>query len=311
MKDFFKNYCQFSKKERLGVVVLVALIGLFILLPHLYQPPVKKVYTDSILNQINQQAPVQLVDSGKFQTANENTIKQYRLFSFDPNIATAAEFAALGLTEKNIRTIDNYRSKGGRFRQATDFLKIWGIRKEDAERLIPYIFIEPLQPLDKKNIQQQNTRQYPKLAIPIIDINIATVSDWEALRGIGPVLANRIVKYREKLGGFTQLEQVQKTYGISDSLYNQLAPYLRLNAPDTKLIKVQSTHNVDSVTIKPNINRATVAQLMAVAVPEEIAKAIVLYRKQYGPYERIADLKKIVFITEPVFEQIAPKLQVQ
>ncbi|KAF0238455.1 MAG: DNA uptake protein and related DNA-binding protein [Chitinophagaceae bacterium] len=309
MKEFFKNYCQFSKKERLGVVVLVALIGLFILLPQLYQPPVKKVYTDTILNQINQQVPVQFVDSSKFQTANENTIKQFRLFSFDPNIATAAEFAALGLSEKNIRTIDNYRSKGGRFRHATDLRKIWGIRNEDLERLIPYAIIEPLHPSYKKNIEQYNARNYPKLNIPIIDINTATVSDWEALPGIGPVLANRIVKYRDKLGGFTQLAQVQKTYGISDSLFNQLAPYLQLNSLEA--IKIPSTQAADSVNKKPNINKATVAQLMAVSVPEEIAKAIVLYRKQYGPYERITDLKKIVFISEPVFEQIAPKLQVQ
>lgn len=307
MKDFFKNYCQFSKKERLGVVVLVTFIGLFIILPQLYQPPANKVYTDSVLNQINLQAPVQLVDSNKFQTANENTVKQHRLFSFNPNIATATEFAALGLTDKNIRTIHNYRSKGGRFRQATDLQKIWGIRKEDAERLIPYAIIEPLPPSYKKYREQQNN--WPKRVIPIIDINTATVSDWEALPGIGPVLANRIVKYREKLGGFTQLAQVQKTYGISDSLYNQLAPYLRLNSLEASTI--QSTLPADSVTIKPNINKATVAQLIAVAVPEEIAKAIVLYRKQYGPYERIADLKKIVFITERVFEQIAPKLQVQ
>lgn len=311
MKDFFKNYCQFSKKERLGVVVLVALIGLFILLPQLYQPPVKKVFTDSVFNQINLQAPVQLVDSGKFQAENENTANEYRLFSFDPNMATAAEFAALGLTEKNIRTIHNYRSKGGRFRQATDLRKIWGIRKEDAERLIPYAIIEPLHPSYKKNSEQYNARRYPQLNIPIIDINTATVSDWEALRGIGPVLASRIVKYREKLGGFTQLAQIQKTYGISDSLYNQLAPYLRLNASDAKASKIQSTENAETVTMKPNINKATIAQLMAAAVPEEIAKAIVLYRKQYGPYERIDDLKKIIFITEPVFEQIAPKLQVQ
>lgn len=309
MKDFIKNYCQFSKKERLGMLVLVAFIGLFIILPQLYQPPAKKVYTDSVYNQINLQAPMQLVDSNNIKTANENTVKPHRLFSFDPNIATAADFATLGLTEKNIQTIDHYRSKGGRFRQAADLRKIWGIRSEDAERLIPYIIIEPLQALNKKYNEQQNARQYPKQSTPIIDINTATVSDWEALPGIGPVLANRIVRYRDKLGGFTQLAQVQKTYGISDSLFNQLAPYLQLNSLEA--IKIPSTQAADSVNKKPNINKATVAQLMAVSVPEEIAKAIVLYRKQYGPYERITDLKKIVFISEPVFEQIAPKLLVQ
>lgn len=309
MKDFFKNYCQFSKKERLGVIVLFTLIGLFILLPELYQPPVKKIYTDSVFNLINQSASEQMVNSSKYKTDEENRVKQYRLFSFNPNLATADQFASLGLTEKNIRTILNYRSKGGRFKQATDLRKIWGIRTEDAERLIPYAIIEPMPSFGHYNVAQSGTYNYPKPIIPILDINMATVAEWEALPGIGPVLAARIVRYREKLGGFTQLVQLQKTYGISDSLFNKLVPYLRLNVQEAKTSIIQLARIADSV--KPNINKASVAQLMAVAIPEEIAKAIVLYRKQYGLFGSIADLKKIIFISEPVFEQIAPKLQVQ
>jgi competence ComEA-like helix-hairpin-helix protein len=60
-----------------------------------------------------------------------------------------------------------------------------------------------------------------------------------------------------------------------------------------------------------NINNATVAQLIQIGIDEGLAKAIVLYRKQYGNFAQLADLKQIVFISESVYQQIIPKLKVE
>ena len=58
------------------------------------------------------------------------------------------------------------------------------------------------------------------------EINSATVDEWKAFPGVGDVLANRIVKFRNSMGGFKSVEQVAKTYGLSDSVFQVIRPYL-------------------------------------------------------------------------------------
>jgi competence protein ComEA len=55
-----------------------------------------------------------------------------------------------------------------------------------------------------------------------LDLNTATASDLDALPGIGPVLAQRIVTYRQQQGRFTSVEQLDDVPGIGPSIYDQL-----------------------------------------------------------------------------------------
>nr|WP_218860409.1 ComEA family DNA-binding protein [Petropleomorpha daqingensis] len=55
-----------------------------------------------------------------------------------------------------------------------------------------------------------------------VNLNTATASDLDALPGIGPVLAQRIVTYREQQGRFTSVEQLDDVPGIGPSIYDQL-----------------------------------------------------------------------------------------
>lgn len=68
-----------------------------------------------------------------------------------------------------------------------------------------------------------------------IDINAADSAAWKQFRGIGPVLASRIIKFRDKLGGFVAIEQVAETYGLPDSVYRAAVPYLYLEKAHQKL----------------------------------------------------------------------------
>jgi competence ComEA-like helix-hairpin-helix protein len=62
---------------------------------------------------------------------------------------------------------------------------------------------------------------------------------------------------------------------------------------------------------KININIASEYELsMNPNISRDIAKAIIIYRNQHGNYQKIEDLKKIVFINEEMFRKIAPYLTV-
>ena len=161
----------------------------------------------------------------KNETVNPPPAIAVKLFEFDPNTLDEAGFITLGLTERTARTIINYRNKGGRFRNAEDLRKIYSLPKEDADRIIPYAKIAP----DITGKASDRSPQYQPKSPIIIDINTATAEEWKSLPGIGEILSARIVKFRESLGGFSSVEQVAKTYGLKDSTFQLIRPYLRFS----------------------------------------------------------------------------------
>jgi competence protein ComEA len=59
-----------------------------------------------------------------------------------------------------------------------------------------------------------------------ININTATPNELEKLPGIGPVLAERIVEYREKAGPFSEKKDITKVNGIGDRKYDAIEEYI-------------------------------------------------------------------------------------
>ena len=111
-----------------------------------------------------------------------------------------------------------------------------------------------------------------------------------ALPGIGNKLALRIVNFRDKLGGFYSIDQIGETYGLPDSVFRKIKPFLKL---ETNLVK------------KININTATKDEMKSHPyIKWNLANAIVEYRNQHGNFSSLEDLKKISLITTEVFDKI-------
>jgi competence protein ComEA len=55
-----------------------------------------------------------------------------------------------------------------------------------------------------------------------LNLNTATVQQLEALPGVGPVLAKRIVEFRQKKGGFKRVEELLAVPGISEKKWKVL-----------------------------------------------------------------------------------------
>jgi competence protein ComEA len=60
-----------------------------------------------------------------------------------------------------------------------------------------------------------------------IELNTATAADLEAIPGIGPTLASRIVQYREEHGPFGSLEELEEVRGIGSKTLWKIKPFLR------------------------------------------------------------------------------------
>ena len=82
-------------------------------------------------------------------------------------------------------------------------------------------------PEDPASIQSEPasapvTRSGAVLESGLLDINLATAADFENLPEIGPVIAQRIVDYREANGPFTTLEAIQNVAGIGPVTFEQI-----------------------------------------------------------------------------------------
>ena len=120
----------------------------------------------------------------------------------------------------------------------------------------------------------------------MVELNSADTLQLQELRGIGPGFARRIVKYREKLGGYYAKEQLMEVYGFTDSLYKQVSPHVTVDAS-----KIQ----------KLNINELGIAELKRhpyISFFE--AKAIVEYRNSLksGRIESLDELAKLPDLKE-------------
>lgn len=59
-----------------------------------------------------------------------------------------------------------------------------------------------------------------------IDINTASAYELEGLPGVGPVLARRIIEYREKHGGFKTLSELEEVTGVGDKKLESIRDYI-------------------------------------------------------------------------------------
>lgn len=314
-RKWIRDYFTFSQKERRSVFGLVILAVFFALLPALFPFLVKdeiELVVDTVTQ--NQLAQLQIIperkeynrqeegteqwyqpkSSNTYQTQSKTTAAE--LFYFNPNTASAEDFERLGLRSKTIQTILNYRNKGGRFYKADDLERIYGLRHEEFERLFPYVQIE--QPSAEKNSAavfepSQTKKTEPKVFL--IDINTADTTEWKKLHGIGSKLSQRIVNFRTKLGGFVSAEQVGETFGLPDSTFQKIKPFLQLsNTADVKKINI-NTASIDEFKAHPYIKFP-------------VANAIVQYRKEHGLFNNTADLQKLGAVDETLFKKIAPYL---
>jgi DNA uptake protein ComE-like DNA-binding protein len=217
-----------------------------------------------------------------------------QLFSFNPNNLSVSLWQKLGLSERQIKVIKNYESKGGRFYRKEDLKKIYSIREEQYAVLEPYINIPPKAYSDFKKASYER-KPYSNKVVNIVELNSADSALLESLNGVGPAFASRIIKYRNRLGGFYDKAQLREVYGIDSALYGKLQNHVAVNPSAIKYILI---NNVTFAEFKQNPY-----------LSYKQINAILKYRNQHGAYKSLADLKPIVVLDEKVLNKIAPYIK--
>jgi DNA uptake protein ComE-like DNA-binding protein len=171
---------------------------------------------------------------------------------------------------------------------------MYSLKKADFDRLAPYIQIAAPAPFV---YAEKSPRKYVKAPPAVIDINKADTLAFISLPGIGSKLANRIVHFREKLGGFCSVQQLGETFGLPDSTFQLIKPRLECAPVDVQKINI-NTADVNVLKQHPYIRW-------------NIANAIVQYRQQHGAFHSPDELQQIVLITPELYQKIAVYVTVE
>ncbi len=317
-RDFIKDYFSITDKETKGIIIIISIILLVLFLPLLFPYFNKKVsYNHSEFEKEITQLKTLKNDSAHRKIYNNNYENEYvndyslspgkksepiaaEVFYFDPNTASASDWRKLGIRDKTIKTIQNYISKGGKFYKPEDISKIWGLPPSDVQRLVTYVRIS----LAAKENPSFEKKEYPKPLLPYspktiqpVDINLADTSAYISLPGIGSKLSQRIISFRNKLGGFYSIDQVGETYLLPDSTFQKIKPRLILSNTPVKKINI-NTATVDEMKTHPYLRY-------------NLANAIFQYRQQHGNFNSVGEIKKIMIVTDEIFIKLSPYLSIE
>ncbi|MCJ8210301.1 helix-hairpin-helix domain-containing protein [Mucilaginibacter sp. RS28] len=270
-----KNYLSLSKKEWNGLVVLVSLIILTMAAPSVYS----LFHKDKIINfsEFDKAAALLKYNKAGVTSSAGNLGDTVHLFKFNPNKLSVQKWLQLGLSERQAGMITHYLEKGGHFYKKADLKKIYSISEADYTRLAPYIELPDAEE-----------------AIPVIELNHADSASLTRLKGIGPGFAMRIIRYRDKIGGFHSKQQLKEVFGIDEEHYLLVEKQVKVNA---------------SLLKKLNINKATFDDLRRYPyLTYKQVNAILQYRNEHGDYENLADMEDVAILDKATLQKLKPYL---
>jgi len=238
-RKIFAGLLGFDRRERRGTYVLAMLLLVLLLVRVFTLRPDMEHLNDELI------APA--LPAGL--TAVQAESSSAALFTFDPNTVSPADLLGLGLTERQAGTLINYRSSGARFRKPQDLKKVYGIDSVTSARLMPWIKIADDKSTEKpvRQVRIRDSTEEPQTAVhaviatELIDLNRCTAPDLLRLPGIGPVLSERIIKYRGLLGGFVDTEQLYEVYGLDSSVVMLISATLTLTYDSVKPLMLDSS----------------------------------------------------------------------
>ena len=301
-----KEYFSFSKKEFNGILVLCSIIILIVLLPFIYpyfhaeEKYDFKAFEREIAAFEKSSKRIEYQYENIYSNNDKEVIPNHiEYFNFDPNNLPINDWQKLGLTDKQIKVIKNYESKGGKFYSKEDLKKIYSIKPALYAKLEAYISISN----SSSNIKfhkdyndkfNSNDSKFFKRLPSIIELNAADSVSLDLIKGIGPAFAARILKYRDRLGGFNDINQLKEVYGIDSVKFAEIKSQIKVDASLVRKINV-NTATFDEFKKQPYLSYKQM-------------NAILQYRKQHGSYNSIADLKKVLILNEQTLNKIEPYL---
>lgn len=276
-----RAYFYYNKIERDGMLAFAFLLLLFF--SGMY------IYEHNFVRKVDRTAFLSKVDSIKKMIHSKESEASY--FMFNPNRVDSVSLLRLGFSVRQIRNFQNYRKAGGIFYKKEDFRKLYFVNDSIYKVYASYIRINKQQV--KKSVA---SRQKPvpnmtrveskkKQRLFVFNPNKLDKKAWLEL-GVPEELANRIRRYLSKGGHFYQREDLKKIYGLSDSLYKRIEPFVRIPEEIAERVDIYDLNSLEK------------SDLEKMHIKKSIARRLLKFRKKLGGYAKLSQLAEIYNIDE-------------
>lgn len=300
----FFNQFKSTRLEQLGLIILLCLFcfgaGYLVVSNFVEEKselsiePIDEKLIDSLL------AKDQFVQKKYSQTGFCGYQKRTKseVSKFNPNDFQLNDWVAFGFSKKQASALLKYKTKIKGFKSIDDFKKAYVVNDFMLVKIKKSAIFDSIQDSEFSSFKDTTWKSnYNKVSIEIIkiDINTASAEEFKKLKGIGDVLSKRIIKYRNGLGGFYSISQINEVYGVHDSVFQFNRSYFVLNEKSLKKI---------------NINEASRDQLKGHPyLSWKEADKIINYRKDWGKILDSKTIKKENLIPEENLKKLLPYIE--
>ncbi len=272
----FTSHFRYSKSQRNGIFLLIAVIVViqcvYFLIDFSDNEKVKNPEEFAIRKKID----------SLYQLKEEKP--KARIFRFNPNFITDYKGYTLGMSINEIDRLHQFRARGKYVNSVREFQQVTQVSDSLLKKISPYFKFPDW--VNKRTTNQKKDQYYtPDKAkdisgIKTNDLNQATISDFTIIKNVDEALAARIVRYREKLQGYSYQNQLNEVWGITSNQVKQI-------------LKIFSITKKPEI-VRVNINTATFKEVLAAPyIDYELCKKIFQYRDEVAELQTIEELKNI------------------
>ncbi len=311
-----RRYMGYSRAEARGMVGLLAVLAGALLLPLLWHPAQPEYLPAADQQQLDQLA-ANLADNRAAGRAYAPRglgrsrfprVARVALAPFDPNALTAEGWEARGVPHFVAGRIVKYRDAAGGFRAKAQVRKMYGLADSVYQRLAPFMQLPDALPPrgERPAYAAGGLGKFPPFAstskfpgkpknLQPFDLNAADTTQLMQIRGIGAGRAKWVVQYRNQLGGYVRADQLGEVFVLRDApdLVDSLRKYTFVRPGFAPQLVNVNTAPFDELYLHPYIRKG-------------LARLIVAYRKQHGPYRQAEDLKLIPTLKPEDWEKLRP-----
>lgn len=287
-----KPFVIFSKRLERGTILWLCVCVVVIFVPRL-----EAYFVDPDLSYTWQHKMDQKVQRAFQNPSSATPSRSYKKLwkRCNPEALTAADWQRLGLSPKQAASLLRYKDKYG-LHSLSQMQQIRVLPSELLHQISDSLYFEPTQNaktsvVDQEEKALQEKRQEARGQFDKLDINSATEVMLVALPGLGAYTAAKIIAYRERLGGFLALDQLQEIQGIKPEILQKVLPYLMLEQG----VKRMSINEVSYETLKQHPY-----------LTWNQANSIIKMRKQKGLFKEIKELKESVLIDDDTYKKLLP-----
>jgi len=325
-RRYLRRKFGFSRRETSGFVVLFLLLLLLLAAPPLlrpmlpaYDPRPDQRQLDAVAAALAAQHQPRRFASRypRRPYARRPVVPQVALAPFNPNTLSATDWEARGLPGYVAKRIVHFRDVIGGFKAKEQIRRTYGLPDSVYARLAPYIQLPdqlpPREAHSSRDYAAFKNSRYPARSfdpaapgkfprkpthLAAFNLNTADTTQLMQIRGIGRGLSRRVVEYRQRLGGFLREDQLTEIYSLRD-------------APDLVDSLRKYTFVAPGFAPEPiDVNNAPFEVLQVHPyVGKRLARVVVAFRQQHGPFKQADDLRQIRILDAETLDKLRPYLR--